>query len=68
MSSPSPDTLKVVLVADGNVYKVTLLIKVMKTMKMVLMLLLLMSIKVMMRDDEVQISKRSVMILKKSEC
>ena len=46
----------------------TLLIKVMKTMKMVLMLLLLMSIKVMMRDDEVQISKRSVMILKKSEC
>ena len=40
----------------------------MKTMKMVLMLLLLMSIKVMMRDDEVQISKRSVMILIKSEC
>ena len=39
------------------------MIKVMKTMKMVLMLLLLMSIKVMMRDDEVQISKRSVMIL-----
>ena len=38
----------------------------MKTMKMVLMLLLLMSIKVMMRDDEVQISKRSVMILIKS--
>ena len=32
------------------------------------MLLLLMSIKVMMRDDEVQISKRSVMILIKSEC
>ena len=35
-------------------YEVTLLIKFMKTMKMVLMLLLMMSIKVMMRDDEVR--------------
>ena len=35
-------------------YEVTLLIKFMKTMKMVLMLLLMMSIKVMMRGDEVR--------------